>query len=419
MMKNIKKMPVSVVLVGMGGYAQYYLMTLLKEFPPDEVKLLAVVDPFPELLKQHHVLKQQGIPIIDSLSNFYGEGHSADLVIVSSPIHFHVQQSCEALHHGSNVLCEKPIGATIQEAEHLIKEKNDSGRWVMIGYQWSYSDAIQSLKKDILQGVYGKPLRLKTLCFWPRDKGYYKRNDWAGKKKDEADRWILDSPANNAMAHFLHNMFYVLGDKVHTSISPVDVTAELYRTNPIENFDSVAARILTAQGTELLFYASHAVSRDQGPLFCFEFEKAAVIYEKLSDDIIAIGHRNNVKYYGSPEVHHFSKLFKAVAAVRKQASVLCGPEAARSQTLCVNGFQESMPDAAEFPKKLTMQEGKTRCWVKGIAEAFYDCYEKGILPSEANIPWARKGKLIYLRNYNYFPGGVCPEDKKCDRNESP
>jgi len=42
----------------------------------------------------------------------------------------------------------------------------------MIGYQWSYSEGIQSLKKDILSGLFGKPIRMKSLCLWPRDFAY-------------------------------------------------------------------------------------------------------------------------------------------------------------------------------------------------------------------------------------------------------
>ena len=49
---------------------------------------------------------------------------------------------------------------------------------------------------------------------WPRDERYYSRNGWAGVKRTNDGTWILDSPTNNACAHFLHNMFYVLGDRI-------------------------------------------------------------------------------------------------------------------------------------------------------------------------------------------------------------
>jgi hypothetical protein len=57
---------------------------------------------------------------------------------------------------------------------------------------------------------------------------------------------IFDSPANNATAHFLHNMFYLLGATRETSAAPAVVQAELYRANAIENFDTAAIRFAAA-----------------------------------------------------------------------------------------------------------------------------------------------------------------------------
>lgn len=408
-----KPPPVSIVMVGISGMGLHYLMTLLEEFTPGEIELRAAVDPFPEKSERYPELQEKKIPVFASLSEFYGSGHTAELVVISSPTHFHVSQSCEALRNGSHVLCEKPIGAVIQDADRLIKAKDESNRWVMIGYQWSYSKAIQCLKRDILKGMFGRPIRLKSLCFWPRKVDYYGRSSWLGRKKDEKGCWILDSPANNAMAHFLHNLFYVLGDHADTSARPTAVTAELYRAYPIENFDTVACRIFTEEGTELLFYASHVTRPDQGPIFAFEFEQATITYGEVSEEIIAIDRKRKEKHYGSPEAaHYFLKLFDAVACVREPKPVVCGPEAARSQTLCVNGIQESFPDIVTLPESMVhKEESEGRWWVEGLAEALYDCYKKGILPSEGNIPWARAGVPVNMRDYHHFPGGKAPSDQ--------
>ncbi len=50
--------------------------------------------------------------------------------------------------------------------------------------------------------------------------------------RDGKGHWILDSPANNAMAHDLHNMFYILGLTRETSARP----ARLIREKPQEEF---------------------------------------------------------------------------------------------------------------------------------------------------------------------------------------
>jgi len=407
--KSGMKRPVSLVLVGVGGMGQSYLQALYNEFSPKETQISAVIDPY---LKDSEIsldLKQRSIPLLAHLQTFYESGRSADLVVICSPIHHHVPQACEALENGSYVICEKPIGATIQEAQHLIRTKDISSRWVMIGYQWSYSKAIQALKEDVLSGRFGKPIRLRTLCFWPRHEAYYQRNDWAGRIKVK-DKWVLDSPANNAMAHFLHNLFYILGERPDRSAMPLEVKAELYRVYPIENYDTVACRAHTKEGMELLYYASHAVSASRGPMFSLEFEEATVTYGETIDVIVARDRKGNESLYGDPESEHpLYKLFEAVAAVRDPKPILCGPEAALAQTLCMNGMQESAPEIRTLPESLIHRDADERRWFgKGLDRELYDCYVKGILPSEAKLSWACAGKRVNLENYRHFPGGEPP-----------
>jgi predicted dehydrogenase len=399
------KKPVSTVLVGIAGMGQPYLETLLEGFSPNKVDLLAVVEPFPERSPYRAELRDRNIPVLPDLDEAYGNLQAPDLVVVCSPIHHHVSQTTFALEKGSCVLCEKPIGATIQDADRLIEASEKSNPWTMIGYQWSYSRAIRSLKKDILAGKYGKPIRMKTLCCWPRDEAYYNRNDWAGKIKDAKGRWVLDSPANNAMAHFLHNLFYLLGDRTDRCAMPSEVTAELYRTYPIENYDSAACRAFTRGGAEILFFASHATSDDLGPMFELEFEKARITCGEDSFDIIAQEHKGSTKSYGSPEAEHpLRKLFEAVETIREPNAILCGPQASIAQTLCMNGMQESVAEITDFPQSRIVKDPDWgRQWVQDLYQDLQDCYKKGILPSEARLEWGRPGKPVNLTDYHHFP----------------
>jgi len=237
--------PVSVLMVAIGGYGYYYLKTLLEEFPPGDVELAGVVDPNSRLSGHYPDLLKRKTPIFSAVEDFFQSGRTADLTVIASPIHYHAEQSIVALNNGSHVLCDKPVAVTVQDVDEMISARDASGRWLMVGYQWSYSDAIQSLKRDILRSVFGKPRRMRTLRLWPRDEAYYRRNDWAGKIMDCDGRWILDSPANNAMAHYLHNMLYLFGDEINLSAKPVELTAEVYRVFDIENYDTVSCRILT------------------------------------------------------------------------------------------------------------------------------------------------------------------------------
>lgn len=410
----MKSRPVSLILVGIGGMGSHYLKALWEEFSPHEMEILAIIDRSPKESSHRTEAKKRGIPVFQTLGEAYGAGIRPELTVIASPHQFHAHQTTEALKNKSHVLCEKPLAATIQDADSMIRAKNAWERWVRIGYQWSYTPAVLSLKLDVLKGLMGRPLCLKSLYLWARDEAYYRRNEWAGCLKDPEGRWVLDSPANSAMAHDLHNMFFVLGQRMDQSAMPVEVTAEAYRAYAIENFDTVASRVMTETGAELLFYASHVAEEDLGPLFCFEFEEATVTYDPSADDIIAEGRSGKTKHYGSPTVGHpFLKLFEAAAALRKGKPVLCGPEAARAQTLCANGIQESVQKIKVFPKRLTKEQGGRR-WVDGLGKILFDCYARGILPSETRVSWANSGKAVNLWDYVYFPGGTPHREGKSE-----
>jgi predicted dehydrogenase len=398
------KKPVSIVLVGIGGMGSVYLAELLRNIERRVFTLSGTVDPFPQNCPYLAELDARKVPIFSSLEEFYSRDR-ADLAIISSPIHFHSSQTCLALEQGSDVLCEKPAAATIQEVRAMREMEKKTGRRVSVGFQWSFSDAVQGLKKDIQAGRFGLPKRLKCLYLWPRDEAYFRRNDWAGKKKDAAGRWILDGPANNAMAHDLHNMFYVLGDKRETSAVPISVEAELYRAYDIENCDTAAIRCFTAGRTEILLLVSHAISVDRGPVFLYEFECGRIEGAGRNSEMRASSAAGQISY-GSPDSRPLKKMWDAVESVERGTPPVCGLEAAMSQTLCVNGAQESRPRVTCFPEDTVSVKGdpgKESISVSGLAETLLKCYERGLLPSELGASWSSKGRLIRLDGYTHFP----------------
>lgn len=400
-------------MVGIGGYGHYYTNILIKEYYRGLIDIIAAVEPFPENSSHTQWFLKQGIPIYPSLERVFTNHNHVDLVIISSPIHHHVSQSCLALRQGSHVLCDKPMASTVQDADSLLKIKKETGLHVLIGYQWSYSSSIQSLKKDIQKGLFGNPIRMKSLCFWPRGFEYYSRNDWAGKLKDSDGNWILDSPANNAMAHFLHNLLYLLGEKIDTSVFPSFVQAETYKAYPIQNFDTVAARIMVNNETELLFYASHSTQKRLGPLFKLEFEHATVNYGESSKTILCHDHNSPSIDYGDPESENqFKKFYQSLRVIMNSKKVLCGPEAAYPHTLVVNGIQDSVPEACSFDSSVIKRHNTGESlWVENLGKTLYHCYLNSCLPSEKGIEWAVKGKQIGMKKYKFFPGGQPPSKK--------
>ena len=136
-----------------------YLAALLENKEQPNFRLVGSVDPQPRRCPQLAELRALDIPVFETLEEFYRR-HRADLAIIASPIHFHCAQTCLALARGSCVLCEKPAAGTVQEVQRMREAERAAGRWVSVGFQWSFSAAIQALKNDIRAGMYGRPRRL-------------------------------------------------------------------------------------------------------------------------------------------------------------------------------------------------------------------------------------------------------------------
>lgn len=160
--------PVSIVLVGIGGMGQVYVRELLERKDEGLFRITGAVDPRPDRCGQYKELRELGVPCVAGLADLYRD-HKAELTVISSPIQFHREHVCLALERGSHALCEKPAAGTIQEVRRMMEAEKASGRWAAVGYQWSFSGAVQALKKDISSGLFGRAKRMKCLYLWPRD----------------------------------------------------------------------------------------------------------------------------------------------------------------------------------------------------------------------------------------------------------
>ncbi len=386
----------NVLLVGIGGYGNGYVSALLDAADRDAFRVVGAVDPVPSSCGRLEELQSVGCRVYPSLEAFYSE-QKADLAVISTPPHLHAAQSCAALTQGSHVLCEKPMCVTPQQIRSMLEARDAAGKLVGIGYQWSFSRAMHALKADIIAGRLGRPRRLRTLVLWPRDEGYYRRNRWAGRVRDDQGNWVLDSPANNACAHYLHNMFFVLGPRTDRSASLASVTAELYRANSIENYDTAVLRCRTQDDAQVLFVTSHAVSEARGPEFHFEFEGATVDFAQHPDATITARMADgSVKDYGSPYEADDTKLWLMMDSIRTGKPPLCGIEAAATHTRCIWAAQQSR-EIVPFPASLVGVTGESphrKTAVARLNEVLGECYRRWLLPTELGAAWARPGREV-------------------------
>ena len=368
---------IKIVCIGIGGYANVYWKSLFADTTGD-FEIVGAVDPYPDGAQYLEDIKSRNIPLYADMNDFYKE-NKADLAIITTPIHLHTRQILSALENGSNVLCEKPLSGVSKDAEVIEKRAEELGKFVMIGYQWSYAPAILALKADILDGKFGAPISLKTRILWPRKKDYFTRGSgWAGKLLAKDGTVINDSVAANACAHYIHNMLFVCG-KDRFAAEPLNIKADLIRVNNIENFDNATISFNLDNGANCLFVAAHSTNINSNPMFEYQFELGTVKYDENTKDIVAYFNDGEEKHYGNPFAGPADggKSRVAINGCKTEGfKPVCSPYTAAAHTRCIEEVQKNIIHSV---KPEFVKEKDLLLYVEGLTEAMKECYDKEIM----------------------------------------
>ena len=79
-----------------------------------------------------------------------------DAVVVATPVRTHHHLAMEVLRAGRHLLVEKPIAASVQEAEEIVGEGEKRNLVVMAGHTFEYNPAVEAVKKLIASGALGE-----------------------------------------------------------------------------------------------------------------------------------------------------------------------------------------------------------------------------------------------------------------------
>lgn len=402
-------MSMKIVQVGVGGYGQYLLRHLdetLHLWP----QLHAVVDPFAKQSALYDRIKASGVRVYDTLEAFYQQD-DADFVIIASPIALHEEQVLMALQNGSHVLCEKPIVPTVQQALRLQAAARAAGRLCGVAFQWSFSATMQAVKRDILSGKLGAPVSLRAMVPWPRPDAYYESSTWKGRIRDDAGRWVLDSIATNATAHYLHNLFFLLGDQMHTARMPQTLEGMLYRARPIESFDTCFLRGAFPGGATFGFFASHVGEQAGSPIGEYVFENGTVRIGLDTEAVTATWRDGTQTVYGdvnsAPET--VRKIARMIEAIERDEAPDCGIDTALPHLAVCNALFDHVP-IMDIPAGLrTHLDESARMMVPGLDAVLMASLQTGALPTAQDAPWVQATTAVPFDGAQPFTGRLFPK----------
>jgi predicted dehydrogenase len=79
-----------------------------------------------------------------------------DAVVIATPVSTHHGLALEALRAGKHVLVEKPLAASVREAEEIVAEGKQQDRVVMVGHTFEYNPAVEAVREIIASGELGQ-----------------------------------------------------------------------------------------------------------------------------------------------------------------------------------------------------------------------------------------------------------------------
>ena len=378
----------NIALVGAGGYGGAYIH-FFQEILPPSFRLTAVVDLYIDKAPAADWIAGQGIPVFQTLEELFA-ATTPELVILSTPIPLHVPQAVFCMEHGSHVLCEKPLTPSYEDAMLLKHVSEKTGKKLGVGFQWSFSDTMLSLKKDIAAGVLGRPLFFKTHISWVRPESYYADSNWKGRIRNDAGDLVCDSILTNATAHYLHNIFFLNGDSRETAAMPIEVKGFLGRVYSIQTFDTCFVEGRLPNGCRFLHIASHGAEINSEPQLQYEFENATVYFDSnVSPTLYAVFKDGSRKEYGQPlsEREVSQKVSRMVEAITNDTLPCCGVDTILPHLVTCSKLLEQVP-IYTYPIEdqcLQLRNGAWFTYARGLYEQMERCYQEGTIPENSTV----------------------------------
>ena len=158
-----------------------------------------------------------------------------DLAIICSPSGMHYSHASILINKGINVLVEKPLTLTIHQSAKLEIMAKENKVLLNVAFQNRFNPAVQILKKNFLEGRFGKIVTSTIRLRWCRYQEYY-NDEWHGK-------WASDGGVINQQA--IHHI-----DALNWIVGPVEKVCAIStnRLNQLEAEDTLVAILKLKDG---------------------------------------------------------------------------------------------------------------------------------------------------------------------------
>lgn len=175
----------------------------------ERANLIAVCDLIPEKLE----MAKEKWPGTLTYTNFTEMLKNPDIECVSIcvPSGRHAELACEALRAGKNVLVEKPIDITVEQALKIEEARKETGMKAGVVHQNRYNPDMPLMHDAVVSGKIGKVLFGDFCVKWYRTQEYYDNGGWRGT-------WEMDGGGSlmNQAVHTVDLMQWLMNSDVES-----------------------------------------------------------------------------------------------------------------------------------------------------------------------------------------------------------
>lgn len=136
------------------------------------------------------------------------EKEHPELVAIATESGKHAEIALECLEYGTNLIIEKPIALSLEDADKIINKANEKGLVVCANHQNRFNKSIQKIRQAVDEGKFGKMFYGTAHIRWNRGQDYYTQAPWRGT-------WAQDGGAlMNQCIHNIDLLRWMMGDEI-------------------------------------------------------------------------------------------------------------------------------------------------------------------------------------------------------------
>lgn len=194
-------------LIGCGRIATNHIKAVLN----NDLEFVAVCDVMPEqmetLLAKHDLDRDSSIKRYTDYKRMIEE-NDLELIGIATESGIHAEIALYCIDHGVNVIIEKPIAMSVQDADEIIRRSKEKHVKVSACHQNRFNIAVREMRNALEAGRFGKISHGSIHVRWNRNKDYYDQAPWRGK-------WESDGGAlMNQCIHGIDLLRWMLGDEI-------------------------------------------------------------------------------------------------------------------------------------------------------------------------------------------------------------